>query len=81
LLVQAGGINGDAHVSFDGWGHGFGWTAGYLFELDARTRFGIAYRSQISMPVKGDYDWDFTNVGGTIPNPRDLSQTAPANAY
>lgn len=81
LLVQAGGINGNAHVSFDGWGHGFGWNAGYLFELDARTRFGIAYRSQISMPVKGDYDWDFTNVGGTIPNPRDLSQTAPANAY
>jgi len=81
LLVSTGGISGDAGISYEGFGVGVGWNAGYLFELSERTRFGLAFRSQIRIPTRGDVDWDFTRVQGQVPDSRNLPATMPAGQY
>lgn len=81
LLIQTGGIGGTGQISYNGFGYGFGWNAGYLYQFDERTRLSLAYRSEINMKVKGDYDWDLADVRGTMPNPQDLSQTSSAKDY
>lgn len=81
LLVQTGGVGGSGHISYEGFGFGLGWNAGYLYQFDDHSRLSLAYRSEIEMKVRGDFDWDLSKVTGTIPNPHDLSQTMPANQY
>lgn len=81
LLVQTGGVGGEGQVSYEGFGVGTGWNAGYLYQFDEDTRFSLAYRSEIEMKVKGDFDWDLSRVQGSIPNPQDLSQTTTAREY
>jgi long-chain fatty acid transport protein len=54
LLPQ--GADGESKIKADGdWGYGF--NLGVLFELSEETRFGIAYRSEISYDLKGDADF------------------------
>jgi len=45
-------FDGFQRLKGDDWG--LGWNAGILFEADARTRFGIAYRSDIDVTLKGN---------------------------
>lgn len=52
--------DGQAKMNGEDWG--FGFNLGYLFELDANTRFGLAYRSQIRHKLTGDATWDFSSV-------------------
>ncbi|HIV70474.1 MAG TPA: OmpP1/FadL family transporter [Candidatus Aquabacterium excrementipullorum] len=52
--------DGSARMNGEDWG--FGFNLGYLFELDANTRFGLAYRSQIRHKLTGDATWDFSGV-------------------
>lgn len=81
LLTQTSGIGGTGQISYEGFGFGLGWNVGYLYQFDDHTRLSLAYRSEIEMKVKGDYDWDLSKVSGTIPNPQNLSQTASASQY
>ncbi|SMF39111.1 OmpP1/FadL family transporter [Pseudogulbenkiania subflava] len=62
------GISGDGTGTVDGDDWGFGWNVGYMFKLDDRTRFGLAYRSKVNHTLKGTWDWDFSNVTGAVPN-------------
>jgi long-chain fatty acid transport protein len=52
----------DGHATSDGQDWGYGFNLGYLFQLDAATRFGLAYRSSISHSLKGDATWDFSHA-------------------
>lgn len=81
LLLQSSNIGGTASVSYEGFGAGIGWNAGYLYQVDEQTRFSLAYRSRINTRVKGEFDWDFSKITGTVPNLHDLSQTSNANDY
>lgn len=48
--------DGESKIKVDGdWGYGF--NLGVLFELSEATRFGIAYRSEISYDLDGDADF------------------------
>jgi long-chain fatty acid transport protein len=60
------------HVEGDSWGYGY--NLGYLFQLDERTRFGIAYRSAIKQDNKGDAT--LYNPNGSV---RATSSDASAN--
>ncbi len=60
---------GEGSLTIEGFGYGFGWNAGYMYRFnDDRTRFGLTYRSLIRQTIKADYDWDFSDVSGTIPD-------------
>jgi len=48
-------FDGNIHVHGKGWALGF--NLALLWELDAKTRFGLAYRSSVSHKLKGDADW------------------------
>jgi len=62
LLPQ--GADGKTKIKGDGnWGYGF--NLGVLFELTEATRFGVAYRSEISHNLKGDAD--FTTPAAAAP--------------
>lgn len=52
----------DAHASINGKDWGYGFNLGYMYTLDANTRFGIAYRSSVAHALKGDAYWDFSMV-------------------
>ncbi len=43
-------------------GYGFGWNMGYMFSPDDKTRFGIAYRSEGRLNMRGTLDWDVDDV-------------------
>ncbi len=49
---RAGAADATFNVEGDSWGYGF--NAGYLFQLDQGTRFGVAYRSAIRQNNKGE---------------------------
>ncbi len=50
------GADGESKFKGDGnWGYGF--NLGVLFELSEATRFGVAYRSEISYELEGDADF------------------------
>jgi long-chain fatty acid transport protein len=44
----------DGRAKVDGTDWGFGFNLGAMYTLDAKTRFGIAYRSKISHEITGD---------------------------
>lgn len=58
-------VTGDGTAIFnaDGWGYGF--NLGYLYQLDAHTRFGLSYRSQIRHKLTGNAEWQYNNVGNS----------------
>lgn len=45
-------------------GYGFGWNIGYLFTPTEQTRFGISYRSESRIKMRGKLDWDVEDVHG-----------------
>lgn len=66
-LVSEG--RGEGSLTVEGIGYGFGWNTGYMYRFnDDRTRLGLTYRSRIRQKVRADYDWDFSDVSGTIPD-------------
>lgn len=54
-----------ASVKVEMYGYGFGWNVGYLFAPTDTTRMGLAYRSESKLKMRGDLDWDFSQVKGT----------------
>jgi long-chain fatty acid transport protein len=61
--------DGESKIKGDGnWGYGF--NLGVLFELSEATRFGVAYRSEVSYDVEGEADFK---------TPKEATQIAVAN--
>jgi long-chain fatty acid transport protein len=56
--VLANVKDGEGHNDGQDWG--YGWNLGYLYQMDAATRFGLAYRSSIKHELKGSTVWDFS---------------------
>ncbi|MDK2125208.1 OmpP1/FadL family transporter [Parachitinimonas caeni] len=57
--------DGSVVVKGDDWGYGY--NLGLMFELDAGTRFGIAYRSAIKHELAGTADWTVPQSLATSP--------------
>lgn len=55
--------NGSAQVEM--YGYGVGYNLGYMFQVNDRTRFGIAYRSDVDMKFRGDLEWDLKDIRET----------------
>ena len=51
---------GNAKVEM--YGYGFGFNAGYMFALNDSTRFGLAYRSESKLQMRGDLNWYLDNI-------------------
>lgn len=44
------------------YGYGFGFNAGYMFAPTDSTRFGLAYRSESKLQMRGDLTWQLDNI-------------------
>jgi long-chain fatty acid transport protein len=53
-VARANSAAEDARAKIDGDDDGFGFTAGVMYELTNRTRFGISYQSELSPKYDGD---------------------------
>lgn len=72
LVNSNGGYEaGFPFFDFEGYGFGLGYNLGYQFSPSETTRFSLAYRSQIRQTLRGEVDWNFDGVTGTLPNPDD----------
>ena len=80
--VANGATDAQAGVNESGWGYGF--NVGYLYELNERTRFGLAYRSEIRQTLNGDANWT-QNLAGHVNSVAESTvytpQSASANFY
>ena len=66
--------DGESKIKVDGdWGYGF--NLGVLFELSEATRFGIAYRSEISYDLEGDADFTTPDAAAPIADALGLVDT------
>ena len=68
-LAKLGGqalLTSDSHGSgtIEMYGYGLGWNMGYMFSPDDDTRFGISFRSKVRMKMRGEIDWEVSNVHG-----------------
>ena len=71
-LLGTEAVQGEGVLNIEGYGYGFGWNTGYLFAFnDDKSRVSLSYRSKITQTIKGEFDWDFSDVTGRIPNPKD----------
>jgi len=61
--LAADGSSGSAQVEM--YGYGFGYNLGYMFAPTDRTRLGIAYRSESKVKLRGDLEWDLSNINGS----------------
>lgn len=52
--------NGYAKVEM--YGYGFGYNLGYLFAPNDATRFGLAYRSESRLQMRGNLNWYLDNI-------------------
>ena len=55
--------SGSAQVEM--YGYGLGFNVGYMFSLNDKTRFGLAYRSESKVKFRGDFEWDLNNIKGS----------------
>lgn len=55
--------SGSARVEM--YGYGLGYNLGYLFNVNDKTRFGLAYRSESKVKFRGDLEWDLENIKGS----------------
>lgn len=69
-LAQAGGgllvdpaSRGGAKVEM--YGYGLGYNLGYLFTMDDKTRFGLAYRGKSHIKFRGKLEWDLDDLKET----------------
>ncbi|MDZ4296889.1 MAG: outer membrane protein transport protein, partial [Moraxellaceae bacterium] len=49
-------------------GYGLGWNIGYMFRPDEKSQIGIAYRSESRMYMRGEIDWEVSQVSGLTDN-------------
>ena len=61
--LAASDASGSAQVEM--YGYGLGYNFGYMFAPTDRTRFGIAYRSESKVKLRGDIEWDLSNIRGS----------------
>jgi long-chain fatty acid transport protein len=55
--------SGSAQVEM--YGYGLGFNLGYMFAVNDKTRFGLAYRSESKVKFRGDLEWDLKNIRGS----------------
>ncbi|KKD62253.1 long-chain fatty acid outer membrane transporter [Grimontia sp. AD028] len=66
-LLSFNGANGNASdklITMEGTTYAFGWNIGALFQMDESNRWGLAYRSQVTL----DFEGDFTDHTGAAAN-------------
>lgn len=68
-LAKLGGqalLTPDSHGSgtIEMYGYGLGWNMGYLFTVNDDTRLGISFRSKVRMKMRGEIDWEVSEVHG-----------------
>ncbi len=68
----------DGYVTLKGDSWGIGYNLGILYEFNAETRLGIAYRSRVKHKVKGDAD--FSNVPSGL-DPYPIFKDTNAESY
>ncbi|MES2719530.1 MAG: outer membrane protein transport protein [Pseudomonadota bacterium] len=61
--LTADGSSGSAKVEM--YGYGLGYNVGYMFAATERTRMGLAYRSESTVKLRGDLEWDLANIRGS----------------
>ncbi|WP_283130314.1 outer membrane protein transport protein [Enterovibrio norvegicus] len=68
-LLSFNGANGNASdklITMEGDTFGFGWNVGTLYELDDKNRWGLAYRSEVTLDFTGDFT-DHTGAAAGLP--------------
>jgi long-chain fatty acid transport protein len=60
--LVSGNPDYSGRVDVQGTDWGFGFNLGLMYEYDAGTRFGIAYRSKIKHKLEGDAQWQTANA-------------------
>ncbi|WP_374355207.1 OmpP1/FadL family transporter [Chitinimonas sp.] len=68
LATRLGGnpaYSGKVDVDGDDWG--YGWNLGLMYDIDADTRIGLAYRSAIKHKLSGTGDWTVPQTFATDP--------------
>ncbi|WP_325893385.1 outer membrane protein transport protein [Grimontia sp. NTOU-MAR1] len=61
-----GGNASDKTITMEGDTFGFGWNVGALYEHDQHNRWGLGYRSQVTLDFEGDFT-DHTGVAAQLP--------------
>lgn len=51
-----------ASAKIEMYGYGFGWNIGYMFDINDKTRLSLAYRSESTLDMEGEFDWNFSTV-------------------
>lgn len=62
LLVDP---NSTGSAKVEMYGYGFGFNLGYMFAPTDSTRFGLAYRSESKLQMRGDLTWQLENIKGS----------------
>ncbi len=65
LALALGGEASDKLITMEGDTFGYGWNLGALYEIDEKNRYGIAYRSQVTLDFTGDFT-DHTGVAAGL---------------
>lgn len=76
FVLPGVGFLGDLDATVDVKGDGWGWNAGVIYQLDARTRIGFSYRSQVRI----DADGDTTVSNQSVTNPLALARLRTMSA-
>ncbi len=72
-IAQLGGqvlLTNDSNGSgtIEMYGYGFGWNMGYMFRPDEKTQIGLAYRSEGRLYMRGEIDWEVSQVRSITDN-------------
>lgn len=51
----------------DMWGLGLGFNLGYLYQISDTQRIGFSYRSQSTVHMRGELEWDLSNLRSKTP--------------
>ena len=70
LILDAvgGGLadpNSSGSAQVEMYGYGLGFNVGYMFALNDKSRFGVAYRSESKVKFRGDLEWDLKEIKGS----------------
>ena len=61
-VVRAVGVSGTASAKVEMYGYGLGFNVGYLFTPTDNTRLGLAYRSESTLKMRGELNWQLDDL-------------------